>query len=152
MKSDEELKYADYVREREHLSKYENDNYDNYQKTILTLSSAFLAFSVSFVALLRHQSVGSAIRPTLIAHEFLVWSWFLFASSVVVTLLSFLVNALGLRLEVKKLGAALENPAALKRNNPWTPTGYFLYTISGLMFAVGIVLLLMFATSNIVRL
>ena len=152
MKKKEQFDYDDYIREREHLSKYENDNYENYQKTILTLSSAFLAFSVSFVALLRNQSAGGVPLPTLTAHAFLVWSWISFAISVGVTLLSFLVNAMALRLEVAKLEEALETTSALEGRNPWDLIGYLLYVTSGIAFGIGLVLLLTFSTLNIVRL
>lgn len=40
---DQEQAY-DYSTERELLSKIEQTNYDNYEKTILTLAAAFLAF------------------------------------------------------------------------------------------------------------
>lgn len=152
MKKKEQFEYDDYVREREHLSKYENDNYENYEKTILTLASAFLAFSVSFLALLRNQSAAGSLLPTLTAHAFLIWSWISFAISVVITLLSFLMNALALRFEVTKLEEALEDTSALEGRNPWDLIAYLLYVISGIAFGVGLVLLLTFSTLNIVRL
>ena len=67
--------YEDNVREREHLPRYETDNYDDYSKATLPLSSTFLALSVSFLPLLRHLRQPAATIPPIIAHPFLVLAW-----------------------------------------------------------------------------
>ena len=47
------LPYRIYDGEREMLSKMESTNYENYEKTMLTLSAAFLAFSLTFLGLFK---------------------------------------------------------------------------------------------------
>ena len=67
------------MQERELLAKNEQTNFENYEKTILTLSAAFLAFSVSFLGLLPKRE---SLPLHIISTDFLIWSWFLFALSV----------------------------------------------------------------------
>ena len=144
-----QIEYKDYLAEREHLSKYEQSNYDNYEKTILTLSAAFLAFSVSFLGLFRKKVDSGTDLPALTARFLLIWSWISFASSIFFMLLSFLINAIAIRAEVVELQLRLEGtPPSSKRNN-WTFLGYLLYFISGITFISGLILLLTFCAYNI---
>jgi hypothetical protein len=148
-KSKKKLAYDVYIREREHLSRYETDNYENYQKTILTLSSAFLAFSVSLLALLRdNQASNLAALPPLQAHYLLILAWTSFAGSVLLTLLSFLLGAVSLRTEVAKLELALDDTSNLEGANYWDYATYALYVLAGVAFAIGLVFLLTFAGIN----
>ena len=153
--------YEDYTTEREHLSKYEQANYDNYEKAILTLSAAFLAFSVSFLGLFRNKTASGVQLPPLRCPNLLIWSWISFGSSILFLLLCFLVNAMALRAEVCELEKRLtEATAPEKRNaseerngseelNIWTVFGYALYAFSGIAFILGLVLLLIFCARNI---
>jgi hypothetical protein len=143
------IDYKDYLTEREHLSKYEQANYDNYEKTILTLSAAFLAFSVSFLGLLRKRPESGAELAVLTAHSLLIWSWISFASSIFFMLLSFLINAIALRTEVAELGKRLDGQPPSEETNPWTMVGYSLYFLSGISFISGLTLLLTFCAQNI---
>jgi hypothetical protein len=104
------LDYPIYVQERELLTKNEQANFENCEKSILTLSAAFLAFSVSFLGLLPKRE-SSPLH--LISTEFLIWSWFLFALSVACILICFLVNAVALRSDVRRIERALKDIAAL---------------------------------------
>jgi hypothetical protein len=140
----EKVTYEDYVRDRKMLSDYEQKCYESYEKTIITLSSAFLAFSVSFLALLR----GRGPAPNLVFSESLIASWVVFGASILFMLLSFWVSALANRKEVAKLERRLEKSIP-KKLNCWTVTTYVLYIFSGATFVVGIVLLLIFCVINI---
>ena len=72
-----------YLEERQHLAKYEQTNYENYEKTILTLSSAFLAFSISFLSLFDKSSdINNSVFPIVVTTAFLFSSWIMFAFSV----------------------------------------------------------------------
>jgi hypothetical protein len=145
------IKYDDYVRERDSLSKFEQAAYDGYEKTILTLASAFLAFSLSFLGLIRGKGVQPGAQASLIAVGLLKLSWISFAVSVVVMLCNFMVNALGLRASVKDLEDALEKKQANSAQK-WTRAGFFLYFLAGLAFTVGIVVLIRFCVCNVQRL
>jgi hypothetical protein len=147
--SKQKMDYDDYVKEREQLSKYEQANYDNYEKTILTLSAAFLAFSVSFLGLVRKRMESGAELLALTSPKILVWSWAFFASSVLFMLICFLVSALGFRHETTRLEMALEDVNALEGKNNWHALVYVLYAMSGMAFITGIVLLLTFCAYNI---
>ena len=46
------LSRDEYLAERKELYKYQQENWANFEKTLLTLSSGFLAFSMSFLAFL----------------------------------------------------------------------------------------------------
>jgi ABC-type siderophore export system fused ATPase/permease subunit len=142
--SKKKMPYPDYQREREFLSKIEQSNYKNYEKTILTLSSAFLAFSISFLRLLKNNGA-----PLDLSFGFLlVLSWIAFGVSVISILINFLTSALALRKEVSKLEEALEDKEALQGSNIWTSMVYFLYAIAGYMFILGLVMLIIFSMVN----
>ncbi len=141
--------YDDYVKEREVLSKYEQANYDSYEKTILTLSGAFLAFSVSFLGLIKKTASPQVTPPTLMYPNVLVSCWVSFASSILLMLLSFLVNALAFRAEVAKIEDAVDSVAELERKNIWIGVGSALYVFAGTAFMAGLILLLVFCASNI---
>lgn len=143
--SKEKLPYDTYVKERELLSKMESTNYENYEKTMMTLSASFLAFSVSFLGLFK-SNTGSQV---LIQQNILTLSWILFAVSVVSILVGFLVGALAIRSEVKRLEEALENIQALEGKNYWTMTQYILYGVAGVAFIAGLYFLLLFCSMNI---
>lgn len=140
------LPYDTYVKEREMLSKMESTNYENYEKTMMTLAASFLAFSVSFLGLFKSSN---ASQQVLIDQRFLTLSWILFAISVVSILVGFLVGALAIRAEVNLIEEALEDIRALDGKNHWTSTQYILYVASGLSFVAGIYFLLLFCSMNI---
>jgi uncharacterized membrane protein len=145
------MDYDDYVKEREQLSRYEHANYDSYEKTLLTLSAAFLAFSVSFLALLKRKTESGMDSLVLASPELLVCSWVSFASSVFLMVLCFLISTLALRKETAKLEKALEDVQALEEKNLWTSLVYLSYILSGIGFISGIVFLLIFCAKNIQR-
>ena len=141
--------HEDYVKERESLSKYEQANYDSYEKTILTLAAAFLAFSVSFLGLIKKTPAPGVPPIALTSPNLLVFSWISFASSILCMLVCFLINALAFRAETVKIESALENVAALESNNPCSRIGFVLYFASGIAFLLGLTLLLIFCARNI---
>ncbi len=144
-----EKEYEDYLKERELLSKYEQANYDSYEKTILTLSAAFLAFSVSFLGLLKRKPESGTELSALTSHNLLVWSWISFASSIFLMLLCFLSNAIAVRTEVIEIENRLDGKPASLKMNKWSFVSYCLYFLSGASFISGIVLLLTFCAHNI---
>jgi hypothetical protein len=149
VKQEELITYDDYIKEREHLSKYEQTNYDNYEKTIITLAAAFLAFSVSFLGLVRKAVPTGQPPPSLSSINILIWSWVLFAVSILSILFCFPVNGSSLRAEVKELENMRDGKHTPDRINTWVMAGYILYAISGLSFVAGLALLLIFCARNI---
>lgn len=147
------IDYETYKDERQFLSELENSNYENYEKTILTLSSAFLAFSVSFLGILPTYSETSSslitVKKEVVAHSLLIYSWVSFSISVIAILLCFLVSALAIRKEVEKLELGLADATALTKKNRWSSLTYILYFISGVSFLLGLVWLVMFSGRNI---
>ena len=142
--------YEDYSKERDLLIDLERANYDGYEKAILTLSAAFLAFSVSFLALLKNRVTPAppAVPIPIFATRILFYSWISFGSSVFLTVLNFLPAAIGMR-------AALvdaENRYEKKETyfaGPWTTFTMFLSVLAGIAFVVGLVLLIGFCTLNL---
>jgi hypothetical protein len=141
--------HDDYVKERAHLSQCEQANYASYEKTILTLSAAFLAFSVSFLGLIK-KTVATPVNPVVLALPgVLISSWILFASSILMMLLCFLISSLAFRKEVATIEDAVDDVTALNRKNIWTGIVYVLYILSGASFGGGIILLLVFCARNL---
>jgi hypothetical protein len=140
------LSYEDYVKERDSLVKFEQATYDGYEKTILTLSASFLAFSVSFLGLLQK---GAKVSSTvLISPKILFWSWIFFGSGVFIMLCNFLVNAVSLRAAVRDVWNAYETqPTQLAKK--WTSLSFTLYFLSGLSFVMGVIALIRFCVLNL---
>lgn len=143
------LDYDDYVKERELLSKFEDASYERYEKTILTLSAAFLAFSVSLLGVLNRSPDAHGNLPPLAVIPALFLSWIWFGLSVFVTLLVFPLSALALRKEIAMLEARLNDASATNGANPWAVLVLLLYIISGGTFLCGMVSLLTFAALNL---
>jgi hypothetical protein len=138
--------YEDYVKERDSLIKFEQSTYDGYEKTILTLSAAFLAFSVSFLGLL--QKGGKSQLSPLVAPKVLFWSWIFFAFAVFIMLCNFLVNAIGLRAAVRDVWNAYDTQPT-RAAKKWTLLGFSLYFLSGLSFLMGVISLIRFCAANL---
>jgi hypothetical protein len=118
--------YEDYLKERQQLNTYEQQAYDNYAKTILTLSSSFLIFSVSFLAILERGATGRAVPPQLQSTPLLVWSWISFASSVMAMLLCFGINAKALRAAVADIEPLAEGKEQTAQAKKWNSLCYAL--------------------------
>jgi hypothetical protein len=137
----------EYTREREHLNRFEQANYENFEKTILTLSSAFFVFSVSFLGLYTTR-ISSAPGIELYGFGLLLGSWICFASSILLILLSMLFGGLAFRYESKKLDDALKRKGPISKKNAWTTIIFFQYLLAGLTFSTGIVLIIVFCAYN----
>lgn len=125
---------------RDHLVSARQKAYEDYDKALLTLSSGALALSIAFVK----DFVGDGILTAL---WLLTIAWAAWSFSIVITLVSFRLSQGALttaidavdasedqsRREVTKLAGQVE-----KAN-----------LASGILFVVGVVLLVVFATLNI---
>lgn len=142
------LTYDDYVKERELLSRYEQSAIDSYEKAILTLSSAFLVFSVTFLGIVRNKTSDEPLPP-LGSIDLLICSWIFFAISVFLTLLCFVANAISLRTALADIEPILDNQEPTTKAHFWNKTTYILHMLSGIAFIIGVISLIMFCVKNI---
>lgn len=126
------LPYHIYQKERERLSEYEQRSYQEYRKTILTISSASLAFSVSFLGWI--HSRGGEIS----AYWAAVFSWTFFLLSIILVLFLSAVCARSLREEVIVIEEAVQDINALGKANKYIAWEDRLYAVSGTAFVLGV--------------
>ena len=139
------LSREEYSAERKELYKYQQENWANFEKTLLTLSSGFLAFSMSFLAFLARP----AGQP-IVGHRLLWSSWIALGVAVAALLVCYPLNIRGYTFEIVRIEDALTDPTALDRLNPWSRYGQILYGVSAVAFLLGLVLLAVFCKRNFV--
>jgi hypothetical protein len=138
----------DILKEWDNLKRFEQQNYENFEKTILALSSALFAFSVSFLGLYTNRIVSTP-GIKIINFGLLIGSWISFAITIILILLSMLFGGFAFRLEVKKIMKALNNKnEIINANNIWNTIIFRFYIISGIAFILGIILIIIFCASN----
>ena len=139
-----ELRQRLLLETRADLLKRQLSNAENYDKAVLTLSTAALGFSVGFLK--DFVSIASAKLSCT-----LYWSWIVLIGAIIATIVSFITSQRGL---VKQLAQAEEYYlGSVGGDLPPRPlsarlTDCLNYT-SGLLFIVGIVLTTIFAGANI---
>jgi len=142
------IEYEDYVRERNSLANFAQASCDGYERTILTLSAAFLAFSVSFLGLLRKEGANASSPPTIISPGLLFSSWVFFAVSVFIMLGNFMVNVKGLWAANEDVWNSYSGQATHGAKK-WTRLGYSLYFAAGISFVLGVIELIRFCAANL---
>ena len=131
-----------YQKTREDLLKRQLSNNENFDRSILTLSSAALALSVTFM-----KGGGST-------HNFfalLVLAWVGFVFSIIVTIMSYLTSQQGItrQLNLAESYYLENNEDSLTARNLWAEwTDRFAY-ISATVFVFGIVMLLAYFSNNL---
>ena len=137
-----------YLDERKELYKYQQANYDSFEKTLLALSGSFLAFSIAFLGFLAKGNGSS--RPVLSpgSAPFLLASWILLAASLVALIFCSFANIRAYTFEIIRLEDARKDPTALDRTNHWRSVSLVLYSISTISFLAGLVSLLLFCSRN----
>lgn len=130
-----------YAKTREDLLKRQLSNNENFDRAILTLSSAGLATSVAF---LRGMDAESGTC-------FLVLSWIALVLAIVATLVSFQTSQAGIsrQLELAEDYYLKQNDSALTATNRWANITDQLARWSAVCFILGIILLLCFFGSNL---
>ena len=93
------LTHQEYLDERQLLYGNQQSNYVNFEKTILTLGSALLAFSIAFLRLLPPDT-------GIEAKSYLIASWVCFGAAIVSILLSFVVSGIAFNSEIKAIETA----------------------------------------------
>jgi hypothetical protein len=135
--------YADY---RKDLLARQLSNSENFDRSILSLSSAILAVSVAFV---RGQ-------PQLPPPQFpaLLWlSWVSFALAIIFTVISFMTSqaAIDRHLEFAAQYYLEQQENALGKSSAFASTTKWLARLSGVAFVAGVMLTISFATLNLPR-
>ena len=140
--------FDDYAKERELLATLQQNSADNYEKTLLTLSSAFLVFSISFLGLLQTKADSVHGAVTLKSIGLLPWSSICFASSQFVTLSSFLTSTFGLQVQIRDAEAAAQGQASY-RARKWGYAVFVLFFVEGIAFIAGVALIIAFCWLNL---
>ncbi len=133
--------YADHVAE---INKREVSSSENFDKAVLTFSSAGLALSVGFLK--DFVPIQSAAAPWT-----LYWSWALFTAATCATIISFLVSSRALEAQKGRAYAYYMqgDDDALKRGNAWDRGTKFLNYTSGGSFLLAMVLSVVFISINL---
>lgn len=133
-----------FAKYREHMLTLLQSNSENYDKSILSLSSGFLALSLSFIKDIVPLSESNCIIILKI-------SWFLFVISIIFTISSFIFSKYG----AKKAIAYSEkyyfediDEYRTKKNWP-SIINTWLNNISGIIFICAVIMTVIFVTINI---
>lgn len=133
--------YADHLAE---INKREVSSSENFDKAVLTFSSAGLALSVGFLK--DFVPIQSATAPWT-----LYWSWALFTAATCATITSFLMSSRALEAEKGRAYAYYMegDDDALNRGNAWDHITTFLNYTSGGTFLLAMVLSVVFISINL---
>lgn len=133
-----------YIEYRNHLLKLQMMNSENFDKSILSLSSTLLALSLAFIKDI--VDLKTAVNMPL-----LKCSWIFLAGAILITLISFLLSQLGIS---KQLKYAIEyylnqNEDYFDKFNIYASLNKLSAYISALFFIIGIILTVLFVHYNI---
>jgi len=132
-----------YMTIRQNLIDSKRANAENYDKSILSLSTASLGFSLAFL------TRSSSSNP-LVASGYLEWSWILFIGAISLTLASFLVSQQAIKRQLDRASryykkndrSALDEVNWLARWVTWLAYG------AGVAFLIAICLTARFVSLN----
>ncbi len=129
-----------YAKTREDLLKRQLSNNENFDRSILTLSSAALALTVAFIRGM----------PEIHCVSLLVLSWIALVSSILTTILSYLASQRGIarQLELAERYYLKNDESALNAKNFPALLNEILAYLSATCFVAGIILLLAFFGIN----
>lgn len=132
--------YSDYWAE---INKRELSNSENFDKAILSLSSAGLAFSLTFIKFV--VPLENIKDPT-----FLYWTWYLFGASIILTIISFLISQKALRVSLDYADKCFnQNNEEFCNKKSWWGIGVdILNFIVGVVFISAVISVIMFTNKN----
>ena len=133
--------YADHVAE---INKREVSSSENFDRAVLTFSSAGLALSVGFLK--DFVPIQSAAAPWT-----LYWSWVLFTAATCATIISFLVSSQALEAQKGRAYAYYmqANDDALRSGNLWDRGTRVLNYMSAASFLLAMILSVVFISINL---
>lgn len=129
---------------RQELLKRQLSNSENFDKAILSLSTAGLGFSLAFIKNIIHISEAHFVA---LLHV----SWYLFAAAIILTVSSFLISQLGISkqlvyAEQYYLGGKEE---FLRKKNPSATITIILNWLSGICFFTAVLITVIFVSQNL---
>ena len=133
-----------YSETRQDLLKRQLSNAENFDKAILSLSTAGLGFSLAFLKDIVPLSNADHMILLLV-------SWFLFGGAIVSTVLSFMLSQSGINKQLEfadKYYADREEEYLTKKNWQGTATTYF-NNVAGVVFIGAICLTITFVSLNL---
>lgn len=133
-----------YAECRNDLLKRQLSNSENFDRSVLSLSSALLAASIAFIK-------PAAGAPGIWHAALLAWSWVALAVAIATTMLSFLVSQVAIDRQLdfaKRYYLDKEDHALNARNRPAEWTARFNWC-AGIAFGVGVILTVWFAIVSI---
>lgn len=150
MKTKEQIDFEKVTPERKAYDSFYEEamrrnlsNTQAWDNAILTLSSVFLGFSLSFF--------NTSIPPDkACAHILLPISWWVFAISILITFLSFMVSNIGLKKQLQKAEEYYlkGNEEALSHKNRAATFVILCNWAAGIMFVCAMLLTVIFFTLN----
>jgi hypothetical protein len=128
------------VEYRTEIVRLHGESQKSYDKTIVTLSAGALGLSLAFV----HDLLGDAPMQ---ARTLLLASWGAWCCSLAVILLSHLTSVWALKATISQIdsGKIFETTPG----GGWSTVTTVLNILGGLLFLVGVVLLLLFVEQNL---
>jgi hypothetical protein len=143
--TDTEERKRIYSETRRDLLARQLSNAENFDKAILSLSTAGLGFSLAFI-----KDIIPLSRAGFL--DLIYYSWYLFGGAIVVTLLSFHSSQIGID---KQLILAeryyLKCDEKALRTTGWAKLTVWLNRLSGIFFIAAIFLTIVFVTLNVRR-
>jgi hypothetical protein len=128
------------------LNKRELSNAENFDKSVLTYSSAGLAFSLAFLK--------DFLPITKAACGWLLYSsWGLFTLSIIITIISYITSQLGIKRQLAKAKRYYldKEEKAFYERNIFEPLTEWLNYASGLIFVMAVVATTLFVSINLER-
>ncbi len=129
---------------RDELNKRQLSNTENYDKAILTLSSAGLAISLTFL---------KTIIPISSAQYLVLMkiSWWSFLASIILSLIAYMVSNTAITKEMERaekyyLG---QDNSVFSKANPFSVINNWINKIIGLLFSLAVIMLVIFFTLNV---
>lgn len=132
-----------YLEERKLLIEAQRVSSQQFDKHVLTLSSAFLSLSVAAIKYLFPQAI-------ILKKEILIMSWMLFSASILSTLISFLSsqNAYKRQIQITEDYYIRQDEKALGAKNKWSTFTTILNYCSILFFIIAVVTTIYFVSIN----
>ena len=127
-------------KHKDELLKRDLSNTENYDKAILTLSSAGLGFSL--VAIKSIVPWESAVFVWLV-----ISGWSLLLLSIIICLVAYLVSNKAIGIELKKV----ENKGTANQKNGWKKLNKILNISSGVTFIIAMSLIVLFVILNVLK-
>ncbi len=126
---------------RRHLLDLYQKSQEDYDKTVLSLSSGALGISFAFVK----DIVGS--NP-IVESSILYWAWICWGASVACVLVSHLTSSLSLRKAIQQVDN--KDVHAKRVGGLYDIITSFLNPMGGLLFLSGLILIILFVKRNLV--